>query len=158
MVEPATYSEALRGLVNRPFLASQKHQEQQWRANRKGGHPRLVEFERKLVKRCADVGIPMWCHTFVRTAQEQQREFEEGHSKDSPVDGAWPHMAYAFDLVHGVKAWGLTKKEWAVVGALGKEVAAAMGLKVDWGGDWRFYDPAHWQISGWKLLIGKEMK
>lgn len=156
MVEPATYSEALRGLVNREFLASQNYQQQQWRANRNGAHPAILEFERVLVKRLAKAGVPMFAHCVVRGQADQQRLFDEGKSKDSPADGMWPHRAFAVDIVHGVKAWNLTKKEWAVIGHYGKETAKSLGLKVDWGGDWRFYDPAHWQVTGWKLLITKD--
>lgn len=156
MVEPATFSEALRGLVNRPFLASEQQQKLQWRAKRDGAHAGLLEFERVLVKRLTKLGVPMYAHTVIRPYDEQLRLFEEGHSKDSPEDGLWPHRAHAFDLVHSVRQWNLTKKEWAVIGHIGKETANSLGLKVDWGGDWRFYDPAHWQVSGWKLLTTKE--
>lgn len=152
MTEPATYSEALRGLVNREYLQSQNQQQQQWRANRNGAHSQILEFERVLVGRLSKLGVPVFAHCVVRTQSEQQRLFDEGKSKDSPRDGLWPHRAHAVDIVHSVRAWGLTKKEWAIIGHIGKETAKSIGVKVDWGGDWRFYDPAHWQLSGWKLM------
>lgn len=153
MVEPATFNEALRGLVNRDFLASRKWQEQQWRANRTGADAGIVLFERKLIKAAERLGVPLFAHCVVRTPEEQLLLFQGGQSKDSPADGRWPHRKHAVDVVHSVRAWNLTNKEWAVIGHLGKEVAKASGVKVDWGGDWKsFYDPAHWEISGWKNM------
>lgn len=158
MVEPATYQEALRGLLNRDFADSQKQQILQHRAKREGAHPTILEFERLLVKRLQKVGVPMYAHCVIRPYDEQLRVFQEGHSKDSPADGMWPHRAFAADIVHSVRQWNLTKKEWAIIGHTGKELAKSHGLKVEWGGDWRFYDPAHWQVIGWKLLITKDSK
>ena len=69
-----------------------------------------------------------------------------------------PHnKGCAVDIVHSVKGWGLTDRQWLVVGHVGKEVAAAKGFKLEWGGDWRNkpsdiigWDPAHWQVTDWR--------
>lgn len=151
---PKDFGEALRVMVDRPFLASQKWQEQQGRASREGAHRDILDFERVLIKRMGKLGVPMFAHWVVRTEKQQLELFQGGHSKDSPADGQWPHRGCAVDIVHSVKGWGLSKSQWALVGHVGKELALQRGLKVDWGGDWRFYDPAHWQITGWKLLEG----
>lgn len=152
MVENPTYDDALRSIVNRPFLASSEWQRQQWRANRTTAHERIVEFERVFVARLAKLGVPAYCHCMIRTAAEQQALYDLGKSKDSPADGLWPHRRHAIDVVHSVKHWNMTRKEFAIFGHVGKEVAAALGIKVTWGGDWNFYDPAHWELQGWKKL------
>ena len=59
----------------------------------------------------------------------------------------------AVDIIHATRGWNLTKKEWDVVGAIGKELARKRNIDIEWGGDWKFYDPAHWQIKSWKTLL-----
>lgn len=151
-------NEALAGLVDRSFLASQRWQTQQHRANRVGAHPNIILFEAKLRRRLADMGIPMFCHTMVRTREQQMIEYQEGTSKDSPADGKWPHRAHAIDLVHSTRAWGLTPKQWQCIGHVGFEVAKANHIRVTWGGDDpgvndKFnWDPAHWELTNWKEL------
>lgn len=152
MVDQRTFQEALRGLLDRDYCASIQWEKQQQRANREGAHEKIVEFERTLVRRAAKLGLPLYAHCVVRTSDEQLRLFVEGKSKDSPDDGFWPHRRHAVDIVHGQKHWNMTRKQWAMVGVLGKEVADSLGIKVEWGGDWRFYDPAHWQLKGWRVL------
>ncbi|QCS37219.1 hypothetical protein [Tortoise microvirus 70] len=58
----------------------------------------------------------------------------------------------AVDIVHFGRYWDLSPKEWAVVGLIGKEVARRRNIKIVWGGDWRFWDPAHWELKDWKAL------
>jgi len=67
------------------------------------------------------------------------------------------------DIVHGVFAWELTPQEWQLLGKIGKQVAWRLNQAlpkerqffVDWGGDWKFYDPAHWEIRGWQADVRK---
>jgi hypothetical protein len=56
----------------------------------------------------------------------------------------------AVDIISATKAWDLSKKQWDVIGCIGKEIARKRNLKIDWGGDWDFWDPAHWQIADWR--------
>lgn len=134
-------------------MKSQTYQTQQWRAVVEGAHPGILDFSRMLVKRMAKLNVPMYAHCIVRTEDEQRKLFIDGFTKDSPDDGLWPHKCGAADIVHGVKQWGLDKHQWALVGHVGKEIVApALGLKVVWGGDWKFYDPAHWELANWREL------
>lgn len=141
--------EALAQMRDRRFLQSQMYQEQQWRAFREGAHPKIREFEKLLVRRMAALGVPMFAHTMVRNVQTQKKLFLDGVTKN---DGTrpYPHRGFAVDIVHSIEGWNLSKLEWALVGHVGKEVAASRGIKVQWGGDWKFYDPAHWELIGWK--------
>lgn len=150
---PSTFGDALRGMADRPFLKSQKWQDQQWRAVREGAHPDILEFERVMIKRMAKLGVPMFAHCVVRSLEQQAAEFAEGNSRAKP--GNSPHnYGCAVDLVHSTKAWGLSEKEWLLIGHVGKELITQKGLAITslaWGGDWKFYDPAHWELADWRV-------
>lgn len=150
-LDDGPYGAALRGIVDRPFLYSQKYGEQQGRADRTGAQPDILDFERKLVKRAFKLGVPLFAHCVNRGSAEQNRLFRAGHSKARA--GESPHnFGAAVDLIHGTKAWALSRKQWAIIGHLGKELAIQAGLKVTWGGDWEFYDPAHWELTEWRAI------
>lgn len=156
---------AIEAMRNAAFLKTPRYQEQKSRANRDGADIRILEFSDKLIKRCASLGIPVFALCIVRTQEEQQSAYARGVSRDSPSDGLWPHMGFAVDIIHGTRGYMDDENHvphgWDVIGHLGKEVAHSMDLKVTWGGDWKFYDPAHWEIADWKehvLLGGKVMR
>ncbi len=146
-----SYADELRGLVDREFCFSQRYGDQQGRADRIGADPRILEFERKLIKRARKMGVPLFAHCVIRTSHEQNNLFLAGRSKARA--GESPHnYGCAVDVIHGTKGWSLSRRQWEVLGHLGKELAASLGLKVTWGGDWSFYDPAHWELSDWRAV------
>lgn len=152
---PGTMQAALRQMVHRDFLASQKYQEQQWRAHREGAHPDIVEFERVFIKRMAKLGVPMFAHNMVRSFAEQEKLLADGVSKAGGGKSAH-NFGLAVDIVHSIRAWNLTKPEWALVGHVGQELAKSKGIELSWGGNWpSFYDPAHWELTGWKRFAGQ---
>lgn len=143
---------ALRAIVNRPFLETPKWRQQQWTANREGADEAILAFEKRMIKEMAALGVPMFAHNMVRTPQEQRAVYVQGHSNH---DGTKPyaHRKHAVDIVHSVFAWGMTRDQWAVIGHVGKECGRRLGIELVWGGDWkRPYDPAHWEIAGWRDL------
>lgn len=146
------YAGELRAMVDRAFCFSEKYSEQQGRAERLGAQPPILEFERKLVKHAFKLGIPLFAHCVIRGSADQNAAFRAGHSKARA--GESPHnYGAAVDLIHGTKGWNLSRKQWAIVGHLGKEVAAQAGLDVTWGGDFKsLYDPAHWELTGWLAI------
>lgn len=147
----SAYAGELRGMSDRAFCYSERYSDQQGRADRTGAQPEILEFERKLVKRALKLGIPLFAHQIVRGSADQNAAFREGRSKARA--GESPHnYGAAADLVHGTKAWNLTRKQWAILGHLGKEVAAQSGIAITWGGDWTFYDPAHWELTDWRKI------
>lgn len=171
---PKTYAKALEGLRDPGFLTLPKWQEQQWKANKDGAHVRLVGgwewtenvredgtqiwrehrgFVPVFIRRMQQLGVPMYAHCIVRTEAEQQKLFDAGKSKDSPADGIWPHKAWAADIVHSTKHWDMTPMQWKLIGHIGKEVAHSLQVKVTWGGDWSFYDPAHWELADWRERV-----
>lgn len=155
-IDPATaFPRVLDSMRNPGFLKSARYQEQQTRANRVGAHPHIIEFADKLVKRGAGLGIPLFAHCMVRTYGEQATAFLNGVSNDDPTDGLWPHRYTAVDIIHGNLGWmdnPAVPHAWDVIGHLGKEVAHSMDIKIEWGGDWRFFDPAHWELGDWRKI------
>lgn len=148
------FQAALNAMRNPGFLKSPRYQEQQKRALREGAHPHILEFERKLVKRLAELGVPVFAHCVVRTPAEQADAYMRGVSKVNPFVGPYPHQAWAVDIIHGVFGWmdsPAIPHSWDLIGHLGKEVAASMQIKIVWGGDWNvLYDPAHFELADWK--------
>lgn len=154
--DPATaFPRALDAMQNPGFIKSPRYQEQQKRANRVGAHPHIVEFADKLVKRGAQMGIPLFPHCIVRTYEDQMAAYVQGVSRDSPADGLWPHKFAAVDIIHGTLAYmdePIIYNAWAIIGHLGKEVAHSMGIQIEWGGDWKWRDAAHFELKGWKEI------
>lgn len=155
----ATFADAVRLMTNRPVLQD-KHRMHNLslRANRAGAHPDILEFEKRMLRRMGkDLGIPMFAHCVVRSMRQQQIEFDEGDSKAQA--GQSPHnYGCAIDLIHATRAWKLSEKEWLVIGHIGKEIVKQAGLAIvslAWGGDWKFYDPAHWEIADWETVKGQ---
>lgn len=149
------YREALQGMRDVEFLNSHKHQEQHWRADRAGAHPAIVGmtgitgFEKLLIRRMAKLGVPMFASEVVRSGKRQNELKAQGHSKAGW--GESPHQyGCAVDIIHARRGWDLSRQQWAVVGHVGKEIVLEHGWKVEWGGDWKFWDPAHWEVVGWR--------
>jgi len=150
-----TYKAARAGLIDRDMLVSQKYQEQQWRALRLGAHPQIISFTRYMVARMRKNGIPVFPSEIVRTPQRQKELYETGFS--NAVGAKAPHpYGCAVDIVHSVRGWKLSQKQWEFFGVLGKEVAKQRGISITWGGDWPplkenvGWDPAHWQLKEWR--------
>lgn len=151
-VQVTDLASGLLALVDKPALKTQLYAEQQLRAVRTGAHPSVILFERKFVTRmAAKHGIPLFAHNMVRTPEEQTALFVRGVTKAR--GGESPHnYGLAVDIVHSRRAWDISPEGWKMLGHIGKEVAASLGIKVVWGGDWNFYDPAHWELANWKEM------
>lgn len=152
----ASYQGALAGIVNREFLRSERYQQQQWRALRRGAHPDVLEFERLFVKRMAKLGVPVFASEVIRSPERQNELFKQGNSRAK--GGQSPHQyGCAVDIVHSTMGWNMEPKAWSLMGHVGNEIIAQRGLGIQsfaWGGDWSFYDPAHWQLADWKAAKG----
>ncbi len=147
----SAYASDLRGMSNRSFCFTERYGDQQRRADRSGADPRILEFESKLIGRAFKLGVPLFAHCVVRGSQDQNQLFREGRSKARA--GESPHnFGAAVDIVHSLKAWDLTRKQWEIIGHLGNEAAASIGVKVTWGGTWKFWDPAHWELADWRSI------
>ena len=126
--------------------------------------PRLEAWALLMVAICRRAGVPVWPHCARRSVADQRRAVAAGHSKTRRS----AHLVgYAVDIVHGIRAWDLTPRQWLVIGALGREAerryndrrAVANRIALVWGGDWRRsaqdvvgWDPAHWEIRDYRSL------
>lgn len=151
-VPESDFRTSMRAIADREFVRSQRYREQQTRASREGCHPDIIRFERLLVEQARRINVPLFAHSMMRDSHEQDALFERGVTKARA--GESPHnFGLAVDVIHGTKAWDISRQSWSLLGHMGKELAARNGIKVTWGGDWKFYDPAHWELANWKELL-----
>lgn len=111
--------------------------------------PRIAKFARAFVKAMHQHGYPCMCTETYRSPERQNQLYAAGRTQAKAGQSAH-NVGKACDIVHGLKAWDMTARQWGLFGIVGKEIARRQNLKVEWGGDWKFYDPAHWQIASWK--------
>lgn len=122
------------------------------RAVREGAHPDILEFERTLVRDAKAVGVPLYAHCVVRSLEQQALEYAQG---DSKVKYGAHNCGCAVDLIHGTRGWNMSPDSWRMIGHMGREIIKAKGLglvSLAWGGDWGFYDPAHWEVADWRKV------
>lgn len=115
-------------------------------------HPDIVRFWEKFSDELARRKMPFKPFEMYRSNDRQARLIKQRVTKAGP--GKSPHnYGMAVDVVHAYKYWDLTRNQWDVVGAIGKEVARKAKIKIEWGGDWKFYDPAHWELAEWRARV-----
>jgi hypothetical protein len=141
----------LRALHDAKFIGSYEHERQHSRADRAGAHPDILEFEKRFLRRMRMHNVPMFSHCVIRTGAEQDRLYEKRVSNARAGESAH-NYGMATDLIHGRLGWNLEKVSWEILGHIGKEVAAQAGIPIEWGGDWKFWDPAHWELKNWREL------
>lgn len=114
-------------------------------------HPQLVEFYQAFHAALEKRAMPFVGFEFYREPERQEALKKSGVSNAGPMSS--PHQwGMAVDVVHFERFWSLTKAEWAVIGLIGKEVARKRHIRVTWGGDFKsIYDPAHWELTDWRL-------
>jgi hypothetical protein len=140
--------------VGTAYFTQNGYLSQQDRADWQQTDARIQLFTAKMIEVFRKRGIPLYVHCAFRTREEQQANYNKGTSK-----AVWPRAPHcqgkAVDIVHSAYHWGLTPQEWQLIGKVGKDIARALNLELNWGGDWAFYDPAHWELSDWKDDIRK---
>lgn len=142
---------AMRAMLDRQFCLGEKYKAQQHRAVRESAHPDILEFEKRLVTRMRKQWVPLFCVCLWRNERDQNAAFVLGHSKAKFGQSAH-NFGMAVDIIHGTKGYELHSKSWALLGHIGKEISVQSGIEITWGGDWQFYDPAHWELREWKTL------
>lgn len=137
---------------------SRSHLSQMDRADYQQTDLRLLRWSALFQEIARKRGVPLYVHSAFRTEAQQAALVAAGHSKAHYPNSAH-NTGQAVDIVHGVFHWDLTKQEWAYLSVLGNlalerlnaTLPAKQKLKLEWGGSWSFYDPAHWQIAGHEL-------
>lgn len=119
--------------------------------------PRLAVWSSIFIHMALKRGIPLYVHCALRDEAGQRAVANAGRSKVSYPNSAH-NIGEAVDIVHGTLHWEMSQPEWALLGVLGRlaldRLNAALKkehkLSLTWGGSWRFYDPAHWEISDYR--------
>lgn len=148
IVIPQDYKSVVKSLVDRKALTTlvyAQRKTKEWH----NVHPDIKKFAQAFQKECEKRGIPVWLFETMRTPTRQNELRAQGRSKAK----AWgsPHQfGCAVDIVCHTRLWNYSKRQWDLIGIIGKEVARKQNLKIEWGGDWGFYDPAHWQLKEWR--------
>lgn len=139
--------------VGKPFFTDEMFLRQQERADWGYTDVRIRFFAGRFAHQMRQMGIPIYCHAAFRTPQEQRQLQKRGVSKAAFPNA--PHtQGCAVDLVHSRFHWNdMRKEDWDFFGHVGKTIAARHKIPITWGGDWKFYDPAHWELSDWRGLI-----
>lgn len=149
---PPTYQAAAMRLVNESTMAlpgfRARHLAYEW-----GDPPGdLLDFRDAFLKALHGRNMPFFVHCLYRGPEAQREVQQRGNSRAR--FGQSPHnWSMAIDVVHYGRYWELTEKEWHVVGLIGKDVARRRKVKMTWGGDWSFWDPAHWELSDWRERV-----
>lgn len=149
---PNSHQEAARGLVDRGAADSIALSARTLKSSIEGVDPDLKDFSTAFLKELKRRGMPFFPHCYVRSGAVQDSLYAQGVTKARAGESSH-NWGMAVDIVHFGRFWNLSHKEWAVIGHIGLEVARRRNLKLSWGGNWSFYDPAHWELSDWKARI-----
>ena len=121
-------------------------------------HCDVKQFWFAFQRDAAKVSIPLRVVWGYRTLEEQRVLHQRGVGT-SPGNSAH-NKGMAVDVIHMRRAWEMMPRDgWELLGAIGKEAARKTNIPMEWGGDFKSrWDPAHWQIKGWRsqepLLCG----
>lgn len=146
---------ALKKIAHPAYFAQRKHERdlvssQIWDER---GHPQLRDFTLAVIRELHRYSVPLKCYNIYRGEKEQNEAFNKGHSKARW--GQSPHnFGLATDLIHATVGWGdnvtFPEEAWEAISVIAKEIARRQDLPVVWGGDWKFWDPAHYELRDWK--------
>jgi hypothetical protein len=117
------------------------------RADWTGAPPELRRVVARAIERMRKAGFPCYVHTVWRSPQVQLQKFKQGRSK---LRSGAHNRSAAADVVHAHHHWDCAKPYWDFWGLCLQEAAQSEGVKINWGGDWSFYDPAHVELADWK--------
>lgn len=136
---------------SRDFFYSKYYLKTFDRADYYGAPAPLRVFTWRFMKALRARGLPFYVHTCWRSPDDQQKLKSDGFSQVARS----PHQkSCAVDIVSAVDHWEIPETLWYYVGTLGESVAKSTpfpsGVSMEWGGRWKFFDPAHWQLSDWR--------
>lgn len=147
----ADHAAAALSLRDVKAVHSLDYREAQSKTSTAQTHPDVLRFANAFRRELERHGVPMFPFEFHRSHARQSTLLSQKVTKAGP--GHSPHnWGCAVDVVHLNRFWDLTRQEWALVGALGKEAARKAKVPIVWGGDWSFYDPAHWELKRWRAI------
>ena len=112
--------------------------------------PEVQELARELIRRAAEQGICAKVIDGSRSYEEQNKLYAQGRTKPGKIvtkargGQSWHNFGLAFDVgifdPSGEHYYG-ESRAYNELGRIGKE------LGLQWGGDWDFEDPPHFQLN-----------
>lgn len=145
---PESYQELAQRLRDPSAFVSPQWRRVEYREG-DGGDP-IYEFVTSMRDEFRRRQIPMFAVTVYRGKEAQDSAFARGTSKARFGQSAH-NFKMAVDFVHIHRMWNLSRKEWEIIGLIGKEVARRRNIRITWGGDFKsLWDPAHWELADWK--------
>lgn len=145
---PSTYIEAFRMLRSRTFLNTGTYRTMVGKADRKGAHPQILQFEAAFLKAMQRLQIPMYAAVICVSRDKQLRWLQTGKTTVEP--GHSPHnFGRAIVFHHGTLGNNLPDMCWDLVGHVGREVIHQNKLDIEWGRENdENGDPASWLYVG----------
>ena len=121
----------------------------------------------KDLRRLVDAVIKVYDFSIIETHRdrtEQERCYNTGVSKAHFGESAHNYMpSFAMDVypypapmmqVEGVLKIDDKSKRWDEMGKIFKDMAANLGIEIEWGGDWKsIIDKPHIEIKNWKEKV-----
>jgi hypothetical protein len=145
----------------REFFTSEYYLRTYERADWYGAPPEIKMFSKKFLTALRARGLPFYVHTCFRHPDVQRELKNMGRTR--VLYGAHQRSC-AVNIVSAIDHWEVPDELWYYVGTLGESIARSMSLgketgnkekalKIEWGGRWDFFDPAHWQLSDWRKRL-----
>lgn len=156
-VEPSDLWQAPERLRAPAFMKTNSYLGQWNRADWNYADPRLMVWAAMFQADAKKRGIPLYVHSCLRDKLTQNDLKAKGRSKASYPQSAH-NIGEAVDIVHGTLHWDMSPQEWKTLYALGSLTLDRLNatlkkenkLSLAWGGNWSFYDPAHWEVSDFR--------
>lgn len=110
----------------------------------KGVHPNLV----KVVKRAIEISeYDFMVVEGLRTKEKQAEYIKKGVSQTMNSRHLLGQAVDLAPLENGSIDWNNKKGQFDSVAKAMKQAAKEFGVKITWGGDWKFVDKPHYQIE-----------
>ena len=107
-------------------------------------HPDLQKIFKGAIK---DTPIDFSITCGWRGEKEQNKAFEQGKSKLKFPQSKHNKMpAMAVDAVPYPKMWDASDSEWSLLSNHILATAKKLGIKLTWGGSWKFVDKPHYEL------------
>lgn len=150
---PGSHLAAAAGLVAFDVVNSVAYKNRAIRASIEAVDPDLLRFAQSFLRDLTRRGWPFFANEYWRDRERQNQLNHQGNSKAKFGQSAH-NYGMAVDIVHYGRFWELTRKEWELLGMLGKEAARRTNVKIVWGGDFKsLWDPAHWELADWRERV-----
>ena len=107
-------------------------------------HPDLQNIFKEAIKN-TPIDFTITCGW--RGEKEQNKAFEQGNSKLKFPQSKHNKMpAMAVDAVPYPKMWDASDSEWLLLSNHILATAKKLGIKLTWGGSWKFVDKPHYEL------------